>query len=284
MTVEPPYDGLTLGARDPDYMRSWMPIAELASRLYFRVRTHGLETVPRDDPVLFVGNHSGGLSTPDTAMAVHSFWSRWGVERPVYALVAPGIFSLPAMARHIVRVGGLAATPRMAQKVLEAGASLLIYPGAGDEAYRPHWQRHIVKLGARTAYVRLALRYGAPIVPVVCHGGHDTLIVIDDGKDRATRLGLDGTGVERLPLTYSWPFGLAVGASYTLPFPARMDIAFGPPIRFDNFDRIEARDPRIIAFCHAHVERQMQATLNSLVAARKDRPAQQIVRANVLGQ
>lgn len=264
------YDGTHLEARDPDYIQRWLPLAELAARLYFRVRLTGIERVPARGPVIFVGNHSGGLSTPDTAMVVHAYWSHWGTARPVYALVHPGIFAMPKMARHIARVGGLAATPRMAQAVLEAGASMLIYPGAGDEAYRPHAERHLVKLGNRAAYLRLAMRYGVPIVPVVCHGGHDTLVVIDDGRARSEALGLDRIGLERLPLTYSWPHGLAVGSLYSVPFPARIDIAFGEAIRFDGFAAAERRDRAVIGWCHAHVAGRMQAMLDALVAAREE--------------
>lgn len=262
------YGGTTLSARDAAYIRSWMPLAEIVSRFYFRVRLYGLDTVPADDPVIFVGNHSGGLATPDTAMAVHGFWSYWGPDRPVYALVHPDIFRLPSMARHIARVGGLAATPRMAHKVLEAKASMLIYPGAGDEAYRPYSERNRVDLGGHSAYIRLALRYRAPIVPVVTLGGHDTLIVIDDGRARAQALGLDRVGIERLPLTYAWPVGLALGAYYSVPFPARLDIAFGPPIRFDGFTAEMSRDSDVVAWCHNHVEQRMQSRLDALLALR----------------
>lgn len=260
--------GHGLGLRDPDYIRQWMPIAELVARLYFRVRFTGLETIPRHGPLIFVGNHSGGLSTPDTAMAVHGFWSHWGPEREVYGLVHPSVFRMPSMARHIVRVGGIAATSRNAARVLERGASMLIYPGAGDEAYRPYAERHRVNLGGRSAYIRLALKFGAQIVPVVCLGGHDTLIVLDDGRARAAALGLDRLGIERLPLTFAWPFGLSLGPHYHVPFPARIDVHYGPPIRFDGFDAAAARDRQTVEWCHDQVERRMQATLDALVAGR----------------
>jgi len=269
--VDSPYDGLHLDTRDPDYVRSWLPSAELVARLYFRVRCTGVEGVPTSGPMIFVGNHSGGLSTPDTAMVVHAYWSYWGADRPTYALVDPSIFRMPKMAKHMARLGGVAAVPRMAQEILRNRASMLIYPGAGDEAYRPHHERHLVKLGNRSAYVRLAMRYKVPIVPVVCHGGHDTLVVLDDGKERARALGLDRLGLDRLPLTYSWPWGLALGSIYGVPFPARMDIAFGEPIHLDGFDTAEARDPQAIEWCHRHVERRMQAMLDGLVAARGKR-------------
>jgi len=264
-----PYDGTHLDSRDPRYVSAWLPVAELFARLYFRVRTTGVENVPPQNPVIFVGNHSGGLGTPDTAMAVHAFWSHWGVHRPVFALVHPNIFKMPRMAKHIARLGGLAATPRMAQAVMDARAAMLIYPGAGYEAYRPHGERGLVKLGDRSGYVRLAMRYGAPIVPVVCHGGHDTLIVLDDGRERAAALGLDKLGMDQLPLTYSWPFGLALGSFYSLPFPARIDVAFGDPIRFDGFSASDWRDRHLVEWCHRHVEQRMQTMLDTLVAGRE---------------
>jgi 1-acyl-sn-glycerol-3-phosphate acyltransferase len=202
-------------------------------------------------------------------MTVYAFWSHWGANRPVYALVHPQIFMMPAMGRHIARMGGVAATPRMAQAVMEAGTSMLIYPGAGDEAYRPYAERHLIKLGNQTAYVRLAMRYGAAIVPVVCHGGHDTLVVLDDGRARAEALGLDRIGITRIPLTYSWPHGLALGTLYDLPFPKRIDIAFGDPIRFDDFEARDRRERHVVDWCHAYIERRMQAMLDELIQVRE---------------
>lgn len=262
------YDGTHLEAREPAYIESWLPAAQLVSRLYFRVHAKGVEGVPSKNPVIFVGNHSGGLSTPDTAMVVNAFWNYWGTQRRVYALVDPNIFTMARMGKHIARLGGLAATPQMAHRILGAGAAMLIYPGAGDEAYRPHAERNLVKLGNRSAYVRLAMRYRAPVVPVVCHGGHDTLVVLDDGKARAEALGLDRIGLERLPLTYSWPWGLALGSLYALPFPKRIDISFGKSIRFDGFGAHEWRDPTVLQACHIHVQGVMQGMLDELVVSR----------------
>ena len=169
------YDGLSLECRDPDFIRRCLPAMELVSRYYFRVRHFGLDNVPESGPVIFVGNHSGGLSTPDSMMAAHALWSRFGVERPAFGLIHPSIFRLKPFARPLTRMGGVAATPHMAHRVLQSGASLLIYPGGGDEAYRSFANRNVVDLRGRSAYVRLAMRYGAPIVPVVALGGHETL-------------------------------------------------------------------------------------------------------------
>ncbi len=261
------YDGRSLGGRDLAYIRGWMPVAEFFFRYYFRTRVSGLENIPRG-PAIFIGNHSGGLSTPDTAMTTYVFWSQCGPERPVYALIDEAMFGFEPLAKHLTRVGGIAATPRMAQRALAWGASLLIYPGAGDEAYRSYADRNIVALHGRSAYLRLAIRHHVPVVPVVCLGGHETLIVLDDGRGLADALGLDRLGIDRLPLTYSWPHGLAYGVRHSLPFPARIDIAFCPPISLDGFSPASARDPAMLELCHEHVQAQMQRALDRLVAAR----------------
>lgn len=54
-----------LRQRDPEFIRAVLPPLWLATTVWFRAEVHGFEHVP-DEPVLFVGNHSGGGATPDT--------------------------------------------------------------------------------------------------------------------------------------------------------------------------------------------------------------------------
>jgi 1-acyl-sn-glycerol-3-phosphate acyltransferase len=257
-----------LAARDPAYIRRILPLARVFSRLYFRPRAFGLEHMPPGQ-VLLVGNHSGGLSTPDTIVVAELYWRHFGVDRPAYALVHPAAFETPHMGNHIRRVGGLPATSRMAEAVLRAGASLFVYPGAGHDAYRPWSERHRVRLGEENAYLRLALRHGIPIVPVVCNGGHETFVCLDDGEDLARALGLDKQGVERLPLTWSVPWGLSLGVHYALPLPTRIDVAFGRPIHFGGLARGGRGDRAQIDGLHRGVEAIMQRMLDDLVALRE---------------
>lgn len=263
-----PYDGRSLGHRDADFIRGCMPITEFVSRYYFRVRYFGLDDVPPGQAI-FVGNHSGGLSTPDSAMTAHAIWSRFGVDYPAYAMIHPSIFLFEAMAKPLVRLGGLAATARMARRALGSGASLLIYPGGGDEAYRSFANRNLVDLRGRSAYVRLAMEYRVPIIPVVALGGHNSLIVLNDGEAIAQRLGLDQLGIPRVPIVLSLPFGVTAGFHHSIPAPVRIDIAFGKPIRLEGFSRRSARSAETVAACHDHIERRMQAMLDALLAGRR---------------
>src|SRR5215203_7077518 len=49
-----------LDARDPYYIREALPALRAWSDVYFRAEVEGLERIPADEPVLLVGNHSGG--------------------------------------------------------------------------------------------------------------------------------------------------------------------------------------------------------------------------------
>ncbi len=262
------FDGTSLEQRDPAYVRDYLPLLELAYRYYFRASAAGFERAPVKGPCIIAGNHNGGMNSPDTAMTLHAWYMAHGAEAPVHALIHPALFKVPYLNVHLAKLGGVAATARMAVKVLERGVPLLIYPGAGDDAYKPYEDRHRILFFGRDAFVRLALRYGAAILPLVSVGAHETLIVIDDGKQRAADLGLTRFGVERLPLTYSSPAGLSLGALFNIPFPARIQLELGAPIRFSPSGERASRDAATVRRCYDVVVRVMQGMLDRMVQQR----------------
>lgn len=263
------FDGSSLDRRDPRYIGDLLPVMELFYRHYFRVTATGFENIPRAGPALVVGNHSGGIMTPDTAMTLHAWMTAHGVDAPVYGLVHPAIFRIPYLNVHTMKIGGIRAHPRQAMAALDAGKVVLVYPGGGDEAYRSYERRHEIDLMGRTGFVSLALRYGLPIVPLVAVGGHETLIVLDEGEGLARLLGWDRRGVPRLPITLSWPWGITAGFVYNMPFPAKIDIEVGEPITFDDVDPAGVRDRAVVRACYERVRSRMQEMLDQMVAARR---------------
>ena len=262
------FDGTGLDRRDPRYIRDLLPLLEFFYRHYFRVTVTGLENLPRSGPALVVGNHSGGITMPDTAMTLHAWMTAHGVESPVYGLAHPAIFRIPYLNVHAMKIGGIRAHPRQAMEALEQGAVVLVYPGGGDEVYRSFRRRNEVDLMGRTGFIKLAARYDAPIVPLVAVGGHETLIVLDDGERLARWLGLHRRGVPRLPVSYSWPWGVTVGFPYNIPFPRKIDIRVGEPLDLGGVASADMRDPRVVRACYERIETTMQGMLDELVAAR----------------
>src|SRR5699024_10138114 len=86
-----------LAGRAPRFIREMLPRFWLAARLYFRAEVEGFENVP-DEPVLFVGNHSGGANVPDTFVFILGYYSYFTVEgRPLAGLAHQLIMKLPVV-------------------------------------------------------------------------------------------------------------------------------------------------------------------------------------------
>src|SRR5919199_3542143 len=170
-----------LDERDPDYIRESLPRLWLLASLYFRAEVRGLGNIPEEGPVLLVGNHSGGNLTPDTGVFTLAFSAYFGVERRFFQLAHNLVLSMPGLS-FLRRFGTVAASPENAQKALEAGAALLVYPGGDHEVHRPVWERNRVDFDGRKGWIRLALEHDVPVVPVVSIGGQETSVFLSRGE------------------------------------------------------------------------------------------------------
>ena len=249
-----------LDQRDPDYIRDQLPGLWLLASLYFRADVRGLDRIPADGPVLLVGNHSGGNVPPDTFVFTLAFCSYFGVERPFYQLVHNLVALYPAL-RWLPKFGTVAASPDNARLALESGAAVLVYPGGDYEVYRPSWQRHVVDLGGRTGFVRLARETGVPIVPVASVGGQETALFLGRGQGLARLLMLDKIlRLKSLPISLALPWGLNVTDWLGhIPLPAKVVIEVQEPITADDDDQA----------VYDEVVASLQAGVNRLAAERR---------------
>lgn len=155
-----------LDERDPDYIRETLPRLWMAASLYFRAEVRGLRNIPETGPVLLVGNHSGGNATPDILVFTLAFSTYFGVERRFHQLAHNLVLSMPGLG-WLRKYGTVAATPANAERALDVGAALLVYPGGDYEVHRPSWKSARVDFGGRRGFIRLAQQKGVPMVPVV---------------------------------------------------------------------------------------------------------------------
>ncbi len=220
-----------LRGRDPEYIRTMLPTMWLAASVWFRAEVDGFEKVP-DEPVLFVGNHSGGGATPDTAIFLLAYNTYFTVEgRPLYALAHDFLTKAPGIGGLMRKVGVVPADHSFAEKVFTSGGSALVYPGGDVEALRPWRDRNRIMFDGRKGFLQLAHRCNVKIVPVVATGGHDTLIVLNDGRRTAKALRFDKfLRVKSVPLTISLPWGLLPVPLPFFPLPAKIRIQVLDPI------------------------------------------------------
>ncbi|MEB3322312.1 MAG: lysophospholipid acyltransferase family protein [Synechococcaceae cyanobacterium] len=257
--------------RDPELIRRLMPLWEWLYRHYFRVETSGWEHVPPAGQVLFVGSHSGGLACPDLPMFLYDWFRRFGFERPVYGLAHVRVWqAYPLLAALAARVGAVPFHARTALELLRRGDSLLVYPGGGQDAFRPHRHRGRIHFAGRTGFLRLAIWHDLPLVPLISWGSHDTLLVIDDlyGLARGLhRLGMPwllGLDPQVMPLYLGLPWGLALGPLPNIPLPAKIHTRVCPPIRFERSGHAASRDRAYVQACYGQVVASMQRELDGL--------------------
>jgi 1-acyl-sn-glycerol-3-phosphate acyltransferase len=232
-----------LDERDPDSIRESLPGLWMLASLYFRADVRGLQNIPEEGPVLLVGNHSGGNLTPDTHVFTLAFTTYFGVERRFHQLAHNLVLSMPGLGA-LRKYGTVAATPENAERALDSGAALLVYPGGDYEVHRPTWESARVDFGGRRGFIRLAQSKGVPLVPVVAIGGQETALFLSRGEGIARLLGLDRMfRLKVLPVSLALPWGLNVGDMLGhLPLPAKITIQVLEPIDVSGMDVDEAYD------------------------------------------
>ncbi|MEA5572673.1 lysophospholipid acyltransferase family protein [Calothrix sp. UHCC 0171] len=263
--------GWSLDKRDRNSIKSLMPIWSLLYHYYFRVQTSGWHHIP-DEKVLLVGTHNGGLAAPDMIMMMYDWFHRFGLERPVYGLMHPKVWQVsPELAELVVKVGAIAAHPKMASAALRSGASVLVYPGGAQDVFRPYSMRHQIHFAGRQGFIKLALREKVPIIPVISTGAHDTLFVLTDLYPLFKQLHqwgmpwLMGIDPELFPIYLGLPWGLSIGPLPNIPLPVTIHTRVCRAIAFPEYGEAAASDRAYVNTCYQMVVNQMQQELDALV-------------------
>ena len=171
--------GCSAGERDPAFieriLRRMKPL--FGAGKYFELSVDGWENIP-EEASLFVSNHSGGTIIPDVWGFGYAWHEHFGMERPLHPLAHDMIFAIPKLGRIFGRMGVLRARTGRAYKTLTHWKrDVMVMPGGDRDAWRPYADRYKVTFAGRKGYARLALRAGAPVVPMANAGAHQTLIV-----------------------------------------------------------------------------------------------------------
>ena len=265
--------GWSLEQRDPKFIESMMPIWEWFYRYYFRVKTDGWHHIPKNEQVLFVASHNGGLSSPDTTMMMYDWFRLFGIERPIYGLMHPIAWKAYSNTTKLAaKAGAIIAHPKPAMAAFEQGASVLVYPGGIQDVFRPYSQRDKIQFAGRKGFIKLALRAKVPLVPAISKGAHDTLFVLGDLYpifQQLHQLGMPwlfDTDPEVVPVYWGLPWGLAIGALPNIPLPVPIHTRICPPIVFNRYGREAANDRAYVDDCYHLVLTQMQQQLDRLFA------------------
>lgn len=254
---------------EPELVRLLARTLDRLARLYFRMEVEGMENVPHER-CLIVGNHNAGI----TYLEPIGIGARWYLERglneTLHFLVHDAMVAMPGLKQFLIRTGCVRASHKTADQLLAQGKKVVVFPGGNLDAFRPYKDRYKIVFGGKKGFIRLALRHGVPIVPMVVAGGHESFFVLHDGQRLARLLGLKKLlRSETCAVFLGLPWGLGVGPIFHLPLPAKSTVRFLPPIPLDAYRQEDAEDSRVLEEIYEKVTQRMQQAMDEIAARRK---------------
>ncbi|MCE9670266.1 acyltransferase family protein [Myxococcus stipitatus] len=236
--------------KDPSLVRRLEPVLEFLYGQYWRVTTQCIEQVPRGAAIL-VANHSGALPYDGLVMSLALTRERPDLREARW-LVEDQVFHAPVLGTLFNRLGAVRACPENALRLLDEHRPVVVFPEGYQALSKPFAERYRLKRFGRGGFVKLALRTGAPIVPVAIVGSEETSPML--GRLPASFLGLPF-----VPLT---PLG-------PVPLPAKWSIRFGEPISMEGVPSEAADDLGEVQRLTERTREAIQGMLHSLLKERR---------------
>ncbi len=253
-----------LDARDPQFIERVRPLFDVFYDRYFRAETE-LEVEIPDEPLLAVANHNGMSGTPDMFCIMAAYWRRYGTAQAAYGLMHDFPFRVPAAGAWLNGCGALAARPENAYSALRRGARVLVFPGGDVDACKPFRARYRIDFAGRRGFLRVAIRAGVRILPIVSVGGHESLYLLTDGRPIARALRLPELVRSNVfPIGFALPYGVIFGNPVPhLPPPVKIHTRFLAPIEL-GLPVDAADDPAALAAAYDRVVGAMQRAMDDL--------------------
>ena len=222
---------------------------------YWRIEVKGLEHVPRQGPAILVGMHRGFMPW-DGVMVLHQLVQKAG--RFPRFLTHPGLLKFPFISNFVTKLGGVVACQESADRVLEDGEILGVFPEGVQGAFTPYRDAYKLKPFGRNAFVKIALRHSVPIIPFVTVGSAEIFPIFATIKSR------------RWTRYSDWPcLPLSTFPVLPLPLPSKWHTQFLPPMHLgEQYPREAAQDASAIKAISREVRNRMQQAVDEMLRRR----------------
>src|SRR5206468_5610956 len=158
---------------DLEFEKMVEPLFVFLYRQWWRVEVRGIDKVPGEGGALLVANHGGAMFPYDGAMLKVALRLDHPAARELRPLVDDFVFQAPFLASLMTRVGGVRACPENAERLLRRGELVGVSPEGVRGMKKRFGERYQLRRFGRGGFVTLALRTGAPIVPVAIVGAEE---------------------------------------------------------------------------------------------------------------
>ena len=234
---------------DDQFADAALPFLEFLYDKWWRVHAEGVEKVPAHGRALLVANHAGIMPWDGTMMGV-ALMREHPLPRPPRFLVLNWAFELPYVSVALRKLGGVPASPFNAIRLLEDDQLVAVFPEGVKGAGKAYRDRYRVQRFGRGGFIEIALRTGAPIVPVAVVGSEEIHPKIAESALLA-RL----TGAPYFPITPTFPL---LGPLGVIPLPSRWRLEFCDPIDLSGYGADAAGDRALVLELSEQVRETIQ--------------------------
>jgi 1-acyl-sn-glycerol-3-phosphate acyltransferase len=228
---------------------------------YWRVSVTGIENVPEEGRALLVSNHSGQFPF-DGFMIGNSLLNDLPTHRLPRGLYAQWFRSLPYLSTFLTRLGQVLANEENAVRLLNEDHLVAVFPEGYRGISKSSKDRYRLTRFGRGGYVRIALRTGAPMIPVSVVGAEETYYTLVDGA-----WGEKIFGYPVPPVTPTWPW---LGLLGLIPLPTKWYIDYGKPISMENYSPEQADNQYLISQINDQMRNTIQNMLYQRLAQRQN--------------
>lgn len=246
---------------EPEFLERIKPIFEFFYHYYWRVSVTGLENVPEQGRVLLVANHSGQFPFDGFMIGISLLNDHPG-HRMVRGLYAKWFRSLPYLSTFLTRLGQVLANEENAIRLLEEDHMVAVFPEGYRGISKSSKERYRLARFGRGGYVRMAVRTGAPIIPISVVGAEEMYTTLVEGAWAEKFIGYP---VPSITLTWPW-----LGLLGIVPLPTKWYIDFGQPIPVESYHPDQADNAYLVAQLNDQVRNTIQSMLHHRLAQRNN--------------
>jgi 1-acyl-sn-glycerol-3-phosphate acyltransferase len=237
---------------DEEFAEMVEPLFGFLYERWWRVKVQGVHNVPSHGRALLVSNHAGILPWDGTMISM-ALLREHPLPRYPRFLVLNWAFDLPGVSSGLRKVGGVVASPYNALRLLEQDHLVAVFPEGVKGTGKPFSERYRLQRFGRGGFVELALRTGAPIVPVAVVGSEEIYPKIGELPPLARLI-----GAPFFPVTPTFPWLGPLGA---VPLPSKWRIDFRPPIQTAPYGPGAADDRALVFELSEQVRETIQQAL-----------------------
>src|SRR5260370_34148696 len=167
-------------------------------------------------------------------------------------LTHTGLLKVPFIANFVTKLGGVIACQESADRVLESGELLGVFPEGVQGAFTPYRDAYKLKSFGRNAFVKIALRHRVPIIPFVTVGSAETFPIFATIKSR------------RWTRYSDWPcLPLSTVPILPVPLPSKWHMQFLPAIHLgEQYPREAAQDASVLKAISLEVRTRIHQPVN----------------------